>query len=607
MASDTRRVVEGVLGGHMTSKVWTSTYEPVFPFTPQDFAVGALLPMILYLFRWGHRRGRGKFEAVFGAGGKPTILSVADRLSREATLAGFEDEPGRSILADMLLTSALENKRHAEGHTEQVQRCFPNHYFGSWIDLPTSSANLRGVPEMVVALLNDQPTGATVEPFQDYGRYRVGSRVQDNELLQLFAPGVTTHGQLKSDLRSDRFDETADIGLDQLIMVRLAQICGEAPSKAVGKGEPGPIPNQRPIAKRAAQIFRKDLLTFLECYGRSGVTPRTPLISMIEAGLSIGLTTIMLSTVAVMSRWSEDGSIQNDTAAAVFPIFVDCSSWTDIELRDLSEQSSGLLRQAMSRLPAVLMHARLLDFYVRTESDIPRDKLPVSTPDATKWLELLGEFLVGSHEEARDAERFFRGKSRALLEAAASEPEAQVLTDLLGVEADPGMHGRLLAEALSAAFAQVGGGRDRLNQFLTSALMTDENNGLARRRRVVLNRTRSRGQQRTGDVVSFVLSNTALEYLVHRHLRRTGKGRKPQSLSYPQFLEILREQYGFYVDQAPPNMQVPSDLLQRNRRVLERRLRDLGLLTGVNDAERMKKLKPRYQSAYDLEEGVQVA
>jgi hypothetical protein len=33
---------------------------------------------------------------------------------------------------------------------------------------------------------------------------------------------------------------------------------------------------------------------------------------------------------------------------------------------------------------------------------------------------------------------------------------------------------------------------------------------------------------------------------------------------------------------------------------LERRLRDLGLLTGVNDAERMKKLVPRYASATDV-------
>ena len=58
----------------------------------------------------------------------------------------------------------------------------------------------------------------------------------------------------------------------------------------------------------------------------------------------------------------------------------------------------------------------------------------------------------------------------------------------------------------------------------------------------------------------------------------------------------------FYVDQAPPNMEVASELLQRNRHILERRLRDLGLLTGVNDAERMKKLKARYRSAFEVED-----
>jgi hypothetical protein len=35
-------------------------------------------------------------------------------------------------------------------------------------------------------------------------------------------------------------------------------------------------------------------------------------------------------------------------------------------------------------------------------------------------------------------------------------------------------------------------------------------------------------------------------------------------------------------------------MLLRNKTYLERRLRDLGLLIGVNDAESMKQLKPHY-------------
>ena len=42
-------------------------------------------------------------------------------------------------------------------------------------------------------------------------------------------------------------------------------------------------------------------------------------------------------------------------------------------------------------------------------------------------------------------------------------------------------------------------------------------------------------------------------------------------------------------------MTISNALLQRNRSVLERRLRDLGLLIGVNDAEAMKRLQPRFQ------------
>src|SRR5271166_6534282 len=132
MASESRKIVESVLGGHLTSKVWTGNYAPVFPFTPQGFAVGALLPMILYLFRWGHRRGRGAFRTKFkSASGNPTIRSVANRLAADPRFYGFTSEQGQTILGDMLLTSALENRRRAEGQEEQVQRCFASHYMAS--------------------------------------------------------------------------------------------------------------------------------------------------------------------------------------------------------------------------------------------------------------------------------------------------------------------------------------------------------------------------------------------------------------------------------------------------------------------------------------------
>ena len=50
-------------------------------------------------------------------------------------------------------------------------------------------------------------------------------------------------------------------------------------------------------------------------------------------------------------------------------------------------------------------------------------------------------------------------------------------------------------------------------------------------------------------------------------------------------------------------MTVSNALLQANRAVLERRLRDLGLLVGVNDAEAMKRLQPRFDPADPPAEG----
>ena len=101
----------------------------------------------------------------------------------------------------------------------------------------------------------------------------------------------------------------------------------------------------------------------------------------------------------------------------------------------------------------------------------------------------------------------------------------------------------------------------------------------------------------TGNVRSIVFSNALLDFLVHRHLRKDATGRAPRVLTLRQFLDILREHYGLHVDREPEGLSVPQDLLRANKQWLERRLRDLGLLVGVNDAESLKQLRPRFTVA----------
>ncbi|MFQ3588636.1 MAG: hypothetical protein SNJ76_13375, partial [Fimbriimonadaceae bacterium] len=78
---------------------------------------------------------------------------------------------------------------------------------------------------------------------------------------------------------------------------------------------------------------------------------------------------------------------------------------------------------------------------------------------------------------------------------------------------------------------------------------------------------------------------------VHAHLVR-----RDFPLAFAEFLSRLASRYGLCVDKSPDGQNLPQEILQKNRDTLERRLRDLGLLVGVNDAESMKHLRMRYRS-----------
>jgi hypothetical protein len=103
------------------------------------------------------------------------------------------------------------------------------------------------------------------------------------------------------------------------------------------------------------------------------------------------------------------------------------------------------------------------------------------------------------------------------------------------------------------------------------------------------------GGRRRTDLRSLVLTDAALDYLVHVHVLRSGRKEGFSQISLKDFLQILHDRYGFCVDEAPPGLTISNELLRLNRLVLERRLRDLGLLLGVNDADAMKRLTPRFK------------
>lgn len=589
-----REIVDDVLGRGKTREIWTGNYDKVLPVTVQDFDLSAVLPAVFFMFRFGYRRGKGKFLDTFGNGSDATnnrksvvtIEAVANKLAETAEFTGFDDDTTRAILGDLLLCFCLENTKKSLGRGEKVQRVAPAHYMAGWIDLPEAIANLRYVPEMIVAMLADQ-RGERVQQDQDRDRtwFAVGRGFENNVLLKAFHQGlVVRHGPLGR--TSDRFEERTAVGLDQLLMIRLAEQLKEAPDKLRGKdGER--ISNQRPIAEQAARHFSEDIRSFVRAY--AGVIPRHAFVELLEFCMAVGLTTIVTSVIELLFEWADTGKIREKREQQPAALFVDCSNGVERSLRSLAEQSMEDFKRRIERLPLILMVLRLLDHGARSDPKIR--KLDIQTrPYATEWLDLLGDLL---HQRRDEAKAILDDWERRAIELAdrLNEDYPDASNILRNDSGEPNPVWRL-AEALTLLQGRKNT-QNNVISLLDSVMLIGRPNGLAARR-VVIRKVAVGGQSKRSDLRSPVFSDAVLDYLVHRQVLRTANKSGYRPLPLKNFLIRLRERHGFCVDQAPPGMTISNELLRANRMVLERRLRDLGLLIGVNDAEAMKRLRPRF-------------
>lgn len=585
-----RQILEDTLTVNVVKSLWTANYFQVLPFTAADFAMEALLPAIFFMFRWGYRRGKGKFNDTFkvsNAQKQATIEKVAEKLSETTALfEGFSGKAEQAILGDILLCYCLENKAHKTGRTENVQRVYPTHYLTSWIDLPAAVANLRYIPEMLVSILVCQDEGSTIERHKGRGQFQVISQtLRENILLDLFGQGMKIDGRASNIRSSDKFDEDIPVGIDQLLAIRIAELCKEAPIKLKALGEQDKIDNQWPLATKAVANFIDDFNVFIQDYGR--FIPRQSLLPMLESCLAFSLTNIYLSTASILLEWENFGKVPERDEQQPWSLFVDCSTGNDYELRRLSEESMEDCIRRFDRVPVIMMCLRILDQAVRYEPDMKKEKLPPEQPDATEWINLLGSIMQGNHRCSQQIVRDIAKNCYKLADALEEKEQASAACDILRSEdVNPVMR---LAEAITLLMGD-GLQRQRFLGGLDAFLMIDKPNGLAKKRR---KSTATNGQRKTSEARSIILTNAMLDFLVHRHLRNAAQEKGSKVLSFVEFIEILRR-YGFYVEQSPAGMSIPAELLLRNKRFLERRLRDLGLLIGVNDAESMKRLQPRF-------------
>ena len=92
-----RAIVDELFGRQMTREIWTGNYEKALPLTVQDFDLFAVLPAVFYMFRFGQRRGKGKFLETFGSDAATakerkqaaTIERIATKLATSQDFVGF--------------------------------------------------------------------------------------------------------------------------------------------------------------------------------------------------------------------------------------------------------------------------------------------------------------------------------------------------------------------------------------------------------------------------------------------------------------------------------------------------------------------------------------
>jgi hypothetical protein len=303
--------------------------------------------------------------------------------------------------------------------------------------------------------------------------------------------------------------------------------------------------------------------------------------------------------VEILCEWTETGDIRTKYRQRPAELFVDCSNGVDRRLRGIAEQSLEDFMRRIERFPVILMSLRLLDRWARYDPKIKAMHIPTK-PYATAWLKILGDLLRDRIPETKSILYDLTQKAEQLVEKL-QEDYPEIANSLKESDREQSPVGRL-AEALTSlqgrANTQV-----NLIKLLDSCLLVDRPNGLASKRTVMRNAGPDVPRKRS-DLRALVFSDSVLDYLVHLHVLPSGNKHGSRPLSLKEFLRRLHERYGFCIDVSPPGLTVSNEVLQANRATLERRLRDLGLLVGVNDAEAMKRLRPRFEPAGEHEDGL---
>ncbi|MBW1953665.1 MAG: hypothetical protein JRI66_11380 [Deltaproteobacteria bacterium] len=539
-------------------------YEPAMRIYYNDFFLEDILPGFFYLTRTARRRGRGDWAG-------RTARDVAAELSqRKDKFIGFDDDNSRRILEEWLKASVLRLIERAG--TEKVMSVRPLHFMTYRVDLPTNWAHTRSVPEFLAAILHQKPDTA---PLGDENIFPLQS--PQNLFWQIFGVGLThprPHFFLNADL--DTYDNSVDLDIEALLAVRVVEGLRKPADR---KGE---ISGFEPLCPKQARLFREDFSLFLRAYAPP-VVPVRVLGDYLLCLLALNLTIYSLKHFAASNYLYDTGEWLDDRWHDWEPdIYPDLTGGRVRKSRELARQSFRRHQDWILRQLRTMIGFRLLDYYLMPATDIPELR-QLRQLTGIKFLQTLA---LGRQPSFKEVYNETQGSARPALRGLQQyqQEDGEWPEDMKSIANDPAMPPfDRLVELLAANQYDL---QRNILRFFFSITRRNLESGLLS------------GNPRRQDDNYYTLGIQMLETLVQLLILKPGDPPKLRPLDIYDFVDILKERYGIWIDEPPPSLDTGYEAraaAQANFAALKEKLRQLGFFRAVTDARRMQRLKPRFQ------------
>lgn len=373
---------------------------------------------------------------------------------------------------------------------------------------------------------------------------------------------------------------TEEVDVETQALLHLPLTISDAPNKNQ-RGEQYP-----PICLKSAELLADDIkrLLFYQNF-----IPRSVMVEYLKILCAFHLSLYQCRLLKLLPEMTKrQGGLAWGDKPYPVGILVDAANRSDTSMAALSEHSADIHYRRISPFIKAYFTIRKLEEFGEHLVKVGKlDKAVLTNFSVADVAALQGSIYQTEREP------FFRQRLAGVLEDSAGkgeelDPEIQAI---LSMDLTPF---ETYIEILVAIRGQFH--RKYITQTIESLMLKNKPGAL-------LTQARTRNAPRR-----FVLDSRLLEVLLQIAVLKQGGGLGfySASMRIDELLEYLRDRYGLYIDQLPPNdgfstaSILERQALKENRQAFTDRLREVGFYRDLSDAYITQTVKPRYEIAQDI-------